>query len=243
MKNRIFPSLLNAVVHPLSPLVYLLISFMFVFAPFSEAKVATWEYNFADVKGDEWQNDWKVIDGDFEVKNGTLFQDAQSGDDNNAFRCIFQSDWEIENGTIEAGIWHDAKAAGMNDALLYYRMKDDDNGYASRLQLDNYITIGKITVGRHAHIKFVNTPVETETEYIVKVELEGNQITVFVDDNEFFTIEDSFSSKGRVGFGMARCNGGAHLSWIRVTGEGVKPSAVYPVGKLAITWSEIKSSN
>lgn len=231
MKNIIFSILL----------VYLLISLMFIFAPLSKASVGTWEYDFADVKGDEWQNDWKVIDGEFEVKDGTLFQTKQSADDNNAFRCIYQSDWEIEDGTVEACIWHDAKASGFNDALLYYRMKDDDNGYASRLQLDNYITIGKITDGQHAHIKFVNTPVETETEYIVRVELDGNKITVFVDDNELLTVEDDFSSKGRVGFGMSRCNGGAHLSWIRVTGEGVKPLAVYPMGKLATTWSKIKN--
>ena len=233
MKNRIFVSLF----------VCLFISFMFVFAPFSEAKVGTWEYNFADVKGNEWEKDWKVIAGSFEVKDGSLAQTDRSGDDNNAFRAIAQTDWEIEDGTIEARVKHDAQAAGTNDALLYYRMKDDDNGYASRLQFDNYITIGKIENGQHGHIKFVNTPVDPETWYVVKVELEGKNITVFVDDNEFFTVEDSFSSKGRVGFGMARSTADAYLSWIRVTGEGVKSMAVvYPSDKLVTTWSKIKNS-
>lgn len=234
MKNRIRNRI------RIKSFISLLVGVIFVFALFSEAKAGTWEYNFAEHKGD-WQNDWKVIDGEFEVEDESLFQSAQSGNDNNAFRAIAQTDWELEDGTIEASIWHDADASGMNDALLYYRMKDDDNGYASRLQLDNYITVGKITDGQHAHIKFVNTPVEVETEYIVKVELEGDQITVFVDDNEFFTVEDDSSSKGRVGFGMARCNGGAHLSWIKVTGEGVKALAIDPADKLSTTWCEIKS--
>lgn len=217
----------------------IILAFMSI-APFNLAKAGTWEYDFADINGNEWQDDWKVIDGEFEVQDGSLFQSALSGDDNNAFRAIVQTTWEIEDGTIEASIMHEG--AGLNDALLYYRMKDDDNGYASRLQLDNYITVGKIEDGQHAHIKYVSTPVEAEIEYIVKVELEGNQITVFVDDTEFFTTENDFSSRGRVGFGMARCAGGAHLSWIRVTGEGVTPSAVDPSGKLAATWCSIKTS-
>jgi len=230
MKNTIFV------------VIFLFSSVMLVLVPFRQTDAATWEYNFADV-GNEWEDLWKVIDGDFELKDDSLFQSAQSGDDNNAFRAIAQTDWEIEDGTIEAGIWHDGQAAGFNDALLYYRMKDDDNGYASRLQLDNYITVGKIQDGKHEHIKYVNTTVETEIEYTVKVVLDGNLITVFVDDNEFFTVENDFSSKGRVGFGMARCNGGAHLSWIRVTGEDVTAMPVSTQGKLATTWSNIKTNH
>ncbi len=215
---------------------------MFVIAPLSEAAVGTWEYNFADVKGNQWEKDWKVVHGAFEVRDESLAQTDRSGDDNNAFRAIAQTKWEIEDGTIEARVMHDVGAAGTNDALLYYRMNDDDNGYASRLQFDNYITVGKIEGGKHAHIKYVVTPVDADTWYIVKVELKGKNITVFVDDNEFFTVEDDFSSRGRVGFGMARSTADAYLSWIRVTGEGVRATAVSPSDKLSTTWSKIKSS-
>jgi hypothetical protein len=121
-------------------------------------------------------------------------------------------------------------------------MKDTDNGYASRLQLDSYITVGKITQGKHAHIKFVSTPVKADTWYIVKIELKDSTITVFVDDNELVTVDDTFSLKGSVGFGMSRCAGGASLEWIRVTGTGVTPTAVAPTDKLTTTWSAIKIS-
>ena len=231
MKKRFFGSFFVCVV----------ISLIFVFAPLSKAKAGTWEYNFADIKGNAWQKDWKVIHGNFEVKDEGLAQTDRSGDDTNAFRAIAQTGWEISDGTIKAKIKHDAQATGASDALLYYRMKDDNNGYASRLQHDNYITIGKIEEGKHSHIQFVVTPVNADTWYEIEVELEGNKITVSLDGQEFVTVEDDFSSKGRVGFGMARSTADAYLSSIEVTGDGVRPmTAVSPSGKLAITWSEIK---
>lgn len=207
----------------------------------SDAKVGTWEYKFADVKGDAWKKDWKIVQGKFEVKDKSLAQTDRSGDDNNAFRAIAQTNWEIADGTIEAEMKHDPKASGTNDALVFYRMKDDDNGYASRLQFDDYITIGKITAGRHSHIKYVSTPVDADIWYVVKVELKGKKITVFVNDKEFLTAEDDFSLKGKVGFGMSRSTADAYLSWIRVTGEGVTSmTAVSPSGKLATTWADLK---
>jgi len=218
--------------------VCLLIGLSFALVSLSEASVGTWEYNFADVQGDEWENDWEVIAGSFKVEDGALIQEEASANDNNAFRCLADTDWEITDGTIEAKVKH--MGAGLNDALIFYRMSDTDNGYASRLQLDSYITVGGIAAGAHSHIKYVSTPVVAEQWYIVKIVLEGDSITVFVDDEEFFTAEDSSSSKGRVGFGMSRCIGGAALEWIRVTGEGVTPTAVAPAGKLATTWGEVR---
>ncbi|MCX6644472.1 MAG: DUF1080 domain-containing protein [Candidatus Bathyarchaeota archaeon] len=212
---------------------------MFVFATLGQA--GTWEYDFTKISGNQWEKDWKVISGEFEVADGALTQTEPSADDNNAFRCLALTKWEIGDGTIEAKVKH--IGAGLNDALVFYRMKDEDNGYASRLQLDGYITVGKITQGKHAHIKFVVTPVKAETWYIVKIELKDSTITVFVDDNELVTVDDTFSLKGSVGFGMSRCAGGASLEWIRVTGDGVTPTAVAPKDKITTTWSAIKVSS
>ncbi|MDQ1327971.1 MAG: hypothetical protein QG641_1256 [Candidatus Poribacteria bacterium] len=211
---------------------------MFVFAAIVQA--GTWEYDFTKVKGDAWQNDWKVIAGKFELKDGALWQTTASADDNNVFRCLAVTNWEIGDGTIEAKVMH--HGAGLNDALIFYRMKDNDNGYASRLQLDSYITIGKISGGKHAHIKYVVTPVVAEKLYTVKIELEGDKITVSVDDEEKVVVEDTFSPKGRIGFGMSRCAGGASIQSIKVTGNGVTAISVDPADKLATTWSEIKVS-
>jgi len=211
---------------------------MFVFATMVQA--GTWEYDFSKVNGDAWTKDWKVIAGEFGFKDGALWQTTVSADDNNAFRCLAVTNWEIGDGTIEAKVMH--HGAGLNDALIFYRMMDNDNGYASRLQLDSYITIGKISGGKHAHIKYVVTPVVGEQLYTVKIELEGEKITVSVDDEEKVVVEDPFSLKGRIGFGMSRCAGGASLQSIKVTGNGVTAISVEPVDKLATTWSEIKVS-
>jgi len=219
-------------------LILTLLICMFVFATMVQA--GTWEYDFANIKGNAWEKDWEVIAGEFEVKDGGLWQTMASADDNNAARCLAITKWEIEDGTIEAKVMH--YGGGLNDALIYYRMMDTDNGYASRLQLDSYITIGKISGGKHAHIKYVNTPVVAEKLYTVKIELKGDKITVSVDDEEKVVVNDPFSLKGRVGFGMSRCAGGASLQSIKVTGNGVTAISVEPADKLATTWSEIKVS-
>ncbi len=210
---------------------------MLVFATMVQA--GTWEYDFTKA-GDAWAKDWQVITGKFELKNGALWQTTASADDNNVFRCLAVTGWEIGDGTIEAKVMH--HGAGLNDALVFYRMKDNDNGYASRLQLDSYITVGKITAGKHAHILFVVTPVVAEKLYTVKIVLEGNNITVSVDGVEKVVVKDSFSQKGRVGFGMSRCAGGASLQYIKVTGSDVTNlTSVDPADKLATTWSEVKA--
>ncbi|MFA4880332.1 MAG: family 16 glycoside hydrolase [Candidatus Doudnabacteria bacterium] len=215
----------------------IVLSVMFAFVPFGQA--GTWEYDFTKIKGNEWEKDWEVIDGEFDVVDGALKQTAQSADDNNAFRAIALTKWEIQNGIIEAKVKH--SGAGNNDALIFYRMEDNDNGYASRLQLDGYITIGKITNGVHGHIQFVVTPVQADVWYIVKIELDGDTITVSVDDKEFIILQDKTSPSGSVGFGMSRCAGGASLEWIHVTGSGVTPTLVAPAGKLTTTWANIKA--
>jgi len=219
-------------------LILTLLVCMFVFATIVQA--GTWEYDFTKIKGDAWTKDWEVIQGDFELKDGALWQTAASADDNNAVRCLAVTKWEIGDGTIEAKVMH--HGGGLNDALIFYRMKDKDNGYASRLQLDSYITVGKITAGKHAHILFVVTPVVAEKLYTVKIVLEGDEIRVSVDDVEKVVVSDKFSAKGRVGFGMSRCAGGASLQSIKVTGDDVTAISVDPADKLATTWSEIKVS-
>lgn len=205
------------------------------------ARGGTWEYDFTKATKTALVKDWKVVAGKFEVTDGTLFSNDVSADDNNAFRAIAQTMWDLGDGTIEAKVKHDDKAAGLNDCLVFYRMKNDDDGYASRLQLDSYITIGKITAGRHGHIKFVNFPVVAGEWYTVKVELKGKDIAAFVNNKEYVAVSDDWSSKGKVGFGMARSAGGSRLQWIRVTGDGVTGLSVQPNGKTAVTWGELKS--
>jgi len=212
----------------------LIAGFMFALAPITKA--GTWEYDFTNA--DNWKNDWEVITGEFGVVDGTLTQTFASADDNNVFRCLAVTGWEIEDGTIEARVMH--HGAGLNDALVFYRMTDADNGYASRLQLDGYITIGRITAGKHAHIKYTPTPVVAEQLYTIKIELSGDTITVYVDDEEKVTVDDDISPKGRVGFGMSRCAGGASLQSISVTANNVTTTSVDINGKSATCWGDIK---
>lgn len=206
------------------------------------ASAGTWTYDFSTLGGADWTKDWKVVAGTFKVDNGSLWQTDPSDDDNNAFRAIAQTTWDIADGTIEAKVKHDDAATKLNDCLVFYRMKSDNDGYASRLQLDSYMTIGKITDGKHAHIKFTANPVVAAQSYTIKIELKGADIAAYVDDALLVNATDDWSSKGKVGFGMSRSNGGARLEWIKVTGDGVEGAAtpVQPVGKTATTWGDLK---
>jgi len=208
----------------------------FVFALVPIAKAGTWEYDFTNA--DNWENDWQVIAGEFEVADGALKQTFESDDDNNVFRAIAMTNWEIGDGTIEARVMHSGE--GLNDALVFYRMSDTDNGYASRLQLDGYITIGRITDGTHAHILYTAMPVEADVWYTIRIELEGDSITVYVDDVEYVTVNDDASLKGSIGFGMSRCSGGASLQWIKVTADDLTTASVDTKGKLTACWGDIK---
>lgn len=208
---------------------------MFIFAAISQA--GTWEYDFTKASN-AWTKDWEIINGEFALADGALKQTSASADDNNVFRCLAVTGWEIGDGTIEARVMH--SGSGLNDALIFYRMMDNDNGYASRLQLDDYITIGKISAGKHGHIKYTSTPVDADIWYTVKIVLAGSKITVSVNDQELVTAEDTFSTKGRVGFGMSRCAGGASLQWIRVTADDITTASVDTKGKLTTCWGDIR---
>ena len=200
--------------------VRILISWLFL--GFSAVQAGTWEYSFS--KGTDWKKDWKVVSGIFELDRNGLIQLDRGEYDFDARRAIAQTDWEMKSATIEARIRHDKKATGYNDAAIYYRMSDDDNGFCTRIQLDDYVTIGRVKDGAYSHLEIVKTAIDPGVWYDVKIVVKGSRIKVYLNGEEMLDAKSDHSSKGRVGFGMVRSTENAYLSDIKVTGTGVKPS-------------------
>ena len=208
--------------------------------------VFAFDYDFADpraVEGNNNAKDWKVKSGTWSIKNGTYDQTDVNGNDGNAFRSIYQSKWVIKDGTVEMKAKHDAKSSGMNDAILLYRMEDDDNGYATRLQRDGYLTIGKIMAGAYSHILYTVTSVAADKVYTVTVKLNGDAIDAYLDNKLLVSVKDKTFSEGKIGLCVGRCAFPIHFLSISAEGDGIpkdNPFAVESLGKLATTWGNMK---
>jgi hypothetical protein len=204
------------------------------------------DYDFADPKATATNaKDWKVIKGTWILKDGMYSEtELGGGNDGNAFSSIYQSKWVIGDGTVIMKAKHDAKSTGTNDAILLYRMVDDKNGYASRLQRDGYLTIGKITSGVYTHLKYTATPVEADKVYTVTVKLKGNAIEAYLNDNLLVSVNDKTFDKGQIGLCIGRSAFPIHFLFVSADGTGIpKGSAFIAVespGKLTATWGYLK---
>jgi len=207
------------------------------------------EYDFSDSKLIGENNSakgWKVISGKWVIANGMYDQTELAGQevakDTNAFRSIFESSWVIKDGTVTMKVKHDAKSTGANDALLLYRMVDNDNGYATRLQRDGYLTIGKITKGAYSHLKYTASPVDADKVYTVTIKLNGNNIDAYLDNKLLVSVTDASYDKGRIGLGVSRSGFPIHFLFVSAEGDGVPTgtTSVDHKGKLTTTWGDLK---
>ena len=207
--------------------------------------VFAFDYDFSDPKAvGANAKDWKVIKGTWVIENGMYNQTDNNANDGNAFRSIYQSKWVIKDGTVIMKAKHDAKSTGNNDAILLYRMIDNDNGYATRLQRDGYLTIGKIISGVYSHILYTAMAVNADQVYTVTVKLNGDAIDAYLDDQLLVSANDSTFKSGQIGLCVGRSAFPIHFLSISADGDGVpKGSAFFAVespGKLTTTWGDLK---
>lgn len=213
--------------------------------PIAPVKAGEWKDDFSDKK----MKNWKPIVGDWQIVDGTMAEilDAgipvvPQGENGNVFRVIARSDWDFADGTIEVQVEFNSNARFSNDAVVLYRLVDPNNGYATRLQLDDVITVGKMLNEQYEHIKIANVAVEPGIWYKVKVEAIGDKIRVSVNDEEKLEVTDSTFRRGKVGLGASRINEPPiFFDDIKVSGKGVGgPESIRPRGKLTSTWARIK---
>ena len=83
--------------------------------------------------------------------------------------------------------------------------------------------------------------IDTDIWYEFKLDVAGNEFNCYLDGELMFELEDPQEtySWGRVGFRM--WNSHARYDDLNITGQDIPGSAVSPGGKLATTWSQIKT--
>ena len=192
---------------------------------------------------------WRVVRGEWKVEGGAY---VSANPIPNAARnlsqvsyTMLQSPWRIKDGAVELSIRFDERAEGGDEALLLYRMEDDENGYALKIWKEG-LTIYKIVVGNLITIRMEPSVVKPTVNH-VKLELEGMWMKVHLNGVLRMRIGDPEKSRyeeGRIGLGVPKAKFPVRFEEVRVEGEGIYQFRVnMPVeakGKLPLLWGEIK---
>ena len=75
--------------------------------------------------------------------------------------------------------------------------------------------------------------------YTIVFETEGETLRTYIDGKLMVENQDKTYDKGRPGLGGRDST--VLYEYVEINGEGIPPTAVEPVDKLAITWAELKS--
>lgn len=82
-------------------------------------------------------------------------------------------------------------------------------------------------------------PSEMEQDYVLKVEVEGNNIRCYIDDELEIELQDDSFANGAIGVGTFNTQG--YFDNVTVNGAGIAPNPVSQAGKLALTWASVKA--
>lgn len=203
---------------------------IFIFPNFVNA----WTEDFDD--GDD--EGWTKISGGWMVDNGRYKQFIVN-DSDKVYCAIFNSDWKIDDGTVEAKISFSPTASNINTGVILYRMKDEKNGYASGLdRKKGSVTIAKVIDGKYEVIESANKPLTDDTWYTIKVHLDGDSISALVDEREYLSINDNTFKVGKIGVGVVKTRSPIYFDEIKVSiSKPVRPKVL-----LASTWAKIKGN-
>ncbi|MCD6505874.1 hypothetical protein J7M22_04525 [Candidatus Poribacteria bacterium] len=196
---------------------------------------------------------WKVISGEWKVEGGAYVQSQdlpmEARNLSGAFYTLLQSPWNIANGTIELTVRFEEGAEESDQALLLFRMVDELNGYALKLNADG-LTVYKLINGSFNTIRMEPSEVKFPEDHI-KVKLDGMWIWVHLNGVLRMRVGDAdFERKGfkegKVGLGVVACQHPIHFEEIKVEGENIRQFRInLPVeldGELPLTWAALKEN-
>ncbi|MBI1925401.1 hypothetical protein HYR99_14260 [Candidatus Poribacteria bacterium] len=214
---------------------------IFLIVPSVAVDVAalTWDFE----KPEQLKNDWKVINGKWEIEKGKL--KGTLGPDYIGIVNVFEgssewTDYELEvETTVEEGMYTYWMVRVQPDPLSYYTVERHHVGGSVLWRRD---------AGKHS--KIIDGPAlpanHLET-HVWKFVVKGDTITAYLDGKKLMEGTDKTYKKGTIGlgghsFGSATGKNVILFDNVSVNGPGIPAAfSVSPGGKLALTWGEIKS--
>ena len=121
-----------------------------------------------------------------------------------------------------------------------------ENGYRVWIRSDQHMgQVSRWVNNKYVHLKSALPPeAESGKTYRMKVTAKGKNFQFFLDDKLLFEGEDKaqpeFQPSGRIGFICHETD--PYFDNLVIEGDQIPASPVKPLGKLSISWSEIKSS-
>ena len=215
-----------------------LICALLCFLAISFATAGVWEEGFDNGMPKGWEaivGKWKVDKKALTLTDYAPYSKIMFGD----------VDWKDYSVAVDITV-DKGKHACNCTGLLVRADKEGKNGYRFWIRTDQHAG----QVSRWVNNKFVHlkTPLPPKAEsgktYRMKVVAKGKKFQFFLDDKLLWEGEDKaepkFQPSGRIGFICHETK--PRFDNLVIEGDQILTTAVKPVGKLSISWSEIKSS-
>ena len=205
---------------------------------------------FVDNFEDGIPNGWREIAGEWEMVEGAYVLKAPPAEPDRLAMTILDSPWEITDAVITVTFSFDKRdVTGAERPMIFFRLVNDDKGYAFRFEGDNkHTTIGFIDAGQFTSIRGDATDaIKLNRPSTIQLEITGKIFLMYYNGvlrQRVGDVKGRFE-KGRVGLGASNVDTPIYFEEIRIEGDGVTQFApdlqpVRPRGKLTLAWAELK---
>lgn len=189
-------------------------------------------------------NGWDQIQGDWSVKGGEYIQldtEWTVTDTNETYARSFFGSTEWTDYTLEAKVRMEGGGETAAIVGIFFRVtKIAPDGDYYYFRLDARAAEGPALVKSPNTILQENMgfPSEFGQDYILKVEVKGDNIACYIDGELEIELQDDSFPNGAVGVGTFNTEG--YFDNVSVEGPGIAPISAR--GKLTTTWASIKSN-
>ena len=206
---------------------------------------------FVDDFEDGVANGWRRVSGDWRVADGNYTLAKLVADVDKTVISVLDSPWKVADGIITVTFSFNKISKGVERPIIFFRLKDDQNGYAFEFHgKEKWMTVGKIVGGKFTAMRgdktdkiVINKPVT------IRIELQGNIFLVFYNGVPRLRVGDVKSKFkiGRFGLGARNADTPIHFEELKVEADGVTQFApdlrpVQPQNRLTVFWVKLKQS-
>ena len=197
--------------------------------------------DFNDGKDDGWnriQGDWSVIAGEY-AQEDVEYTTTETYE---TYTRSFFGDESWTDYTLEAKVRIEEGGELAPIIGIFFRVTEKTEiGDYYYFRLDARAAEGPALIKSPNTILQENNgkPSELGQDYILKVEVEGDNIKCYIDGELEIELQDASFPNGAIGVGTFNTEG--YFDNVSVNGEGIAANPVLMAGKLTTTWASIKN--